>query len=255
VSDYFLTFAVLGVHKYYNRRVLYGWEVNGCIKIKGGASFVLLLAEKGIGWPSLTFLFPLCPFLLHPLSFRLLLLRSFLLLCLSLQGLHLQSYFLLNLLYDLVIIKLLPLLKLRLTDTQWMIILVDPILPLPLTDLNLLDDTDKVVAELLQNALQLQLLQLDHNEVELAGIPDVLLHLGRQHLQVREDVVSNDCRQGHGGEEDDEGPAEDDSVEDVGLVGEERLDLDGRSLRIRRLRQQDHPQVVVAAVAHRTVSP
>ena len=48
--------------------------------------------------------------------------------------------------------------------------------------------------------------------MELAGILDVLLHFGRQHFQVGEDVVADDCCQGYRGQQDDERPAKDDPL-------------------------------------------
>jgi len=77
------------------------------------------------------------------------------------------------------------------------IVLINPILSFPFPHLYLLDDSDQIIAQFFKDALELELLQLDDDEVELTGILNILLHLCRQHLQIGKNVVSHDRRQGH----------------------------------------------------------
>jgi hypothetical protein len=151
--------------------------------------------------------------------------RLLLLLCLFLEGLHLQPHFLLDLLDDFIVVELLSFLELGLPDTERMIVLVDSILAFSFPDFYLLDDSDQVIAQLLENALEFEFLELDDDKVELARFPDVLLHLGRQHLEVGEDVVAHNRGQRHRRQQDDEAPAEHNPLEDITLVRKKGLDV------------------------------
>ena len=110
---------------------------------EGGLSLSFLLT---IGSFRLSLLLPpyflfFCPLFFHFVSFSF-----FLLLCLFLDGFHLESDLFFDLLDDLIIVELLSLLELGLSDTEGMIVLVDPILPFSFSDLDLLDDSNQIVA-------------------------------------------------------------------------------------------------------------
>lgn len=68
-----------------------------------------------------------------------------LLLCLSFHCLYLHPYLLLDFLNDLIIIQLLSFLKLWLSYTQRMVILIDPIFPLSLPHLDLLYNSYQII--------------------------------------------------------------------------------------------------------------
>ena len=137
----------------------------------------------------------LLPLLLSLTSF-LLSFNPLLLSCLLFQFVYLCLDLFFDLIDDLIVVKLLPLLELWFSNAIWMVILTYSVLPLLLPYFYLFYNSDQVVAQPFENSFKLKFFEFDDYFMKLAGILNVLVHLGGQHLKVVKYIIANDCSKG-----------------------------------------------------------